>query len=297
MQITQNYLLYMGISALVCAIFHYFLARKEKRPLLLSLVTLLLGVILGVVCAKLLYFVVQIEYTLTEGALEALLSTQIDQFAYYGGVAGVCFGAALAGKIVGIKGIRALNIFAPAGALMAGLARFGESFFGLTFAGNLIENESLCFIPLAVVNEWEEWYWAVFVFAGLSSLAVFFFSLLKFGQHRFVRTLFYLCLPQILWESMRNQSFVIIEFVKVEQLLCMLLLETVLVLYGVWAKDRTKKPFLPAFVGLLCAGLFVALEFALDKTDIPHLATYAVMVLGLGVLGWMECIGFKKIAK
>ena len=73
----------------------------------------------------------------------------------------------------------------------------------------------------------------------------------------------------------------------------MVCMEVILLLYGLWAGKGTKKRFVPALVGLLCAGVFVALEFALDKTDLPHVLTYSVMILFLGVLAWMECWGFK----
>ena len=77
----------------------------------------------------------------------------------------------------------------------------------------------------------------------------------------------------------------------------MLYIEAIYLLYAVWAGKGTKNRFLPAIVGLVCAGVFVGLEFALDKTNLPHVLTYSVMIAGLIVLGYMEHFGFKKLRK
>ena len=124
---------------------------------------------------------------------------------------------------------------------------------------------------------------------------VFLVSLNKFKDKRFLRTLFYLCLPQIIFESLRNYNRLTwTQFVRVEQLMCMLYIEAMLLLYGVWAGKGTRNRFLPAIVGLVCAGVFVGVEFALDKTNLSHAVTYAVMIAGLIILGWMEHVGFKN---
>ena len=56
---------------------------------------------------------------------------------------------------------------------------------------------------------------------GLLTLGVFAVCIARFRKHRFLRSLFYLCLIQILCESLRSDSFTWL-FVRVEQLLCML---------------------------------------------------------------------------
>ncbi|MBR1586468.1 MAG: prolipoprotein diacylglyceryl transferase [Clostridia bacterium] len=290
------YYFWMLGSALITAGVQFLLAKGMKKRGLLCGLTLVLGTVIGVICARLFSAAAQFEYTLADGVMETLLSDDVGQLSYYGGLTGVCFGVAQAARLTGNRPMAALNAYAPAGALMAALARFGEVFLGMRCAGNLVMTEKLCFFPVAIRNEWDEWYVAVFMLAGLAYLIVFAFSLLKYREKRFVRTLFYLCLPQILLESLRNQSIIWHEFVRMEQLACMVAMEVILVLYGVWAKGQRKR-FLPAVAGLACAGVFVAVEFALDKTDLPHLVTYAVMALGLVCLGWMECLGFGNVKK
>ena len=291
-----SYLLGMACSALAAAGTHFLLAGQLKKRGLLCLLTLVFGTALGIVCARLFYCLIEWEYVAAEGFGETLFSDNMEWVSYYGGMAGVIFGAALAALCTGNKPMAALNAYAPAGALMAALARFCEYFLGTICTGKYIEQETWQFFPVAISEDYygsKEWYLAVFVFAGVFYLAAFLLSLLKLREKRFVRTLFYLCLPQIFCESLRSISLIWTQFVRVEQLACMVCMEVILLLYGLWAGKGTKKRFVPALAGLLCAGVFVALEFALDKTDLPHVLTYSVMILFLGVLAWMECWGFK----
>ena len=48
-------------------------------------------------------------------------------------------------------------------------------------------------------------------------------------------------------------------------------------------------------MGFVVCGLTVAEEFALDKSDIPHVITYACMVAGLIVLAVMENWSYRQI--
>ena len=287
-------------SALITAGVHYLLAGGMKKRGLLTALTFVFGAALGVVCAKLVYCLICIQDVLLDGIEETLLSDNMECMSYYGGVAGVILGAVLAAKCTGNKPMAALNAYAPAGALMAALARFAEYFLNTVNVGRMIEDERLQFFPLAqgvdYGYDYTEWYLAVFMLCGIAGVVVLLVSLNKFRDRRFLRTVFYLCLPQIIFESLRNYNRLTwTQFVRVEQLACMLYIEAVFLLYGVWAGKGTKNRFLPAIVGLICAGVFVGLEFALDKTNIPHVVTYGVMILFLGVLAWAECRGFSRL--
>lgn len=297
--INSSYLLFMLGGGLISAGVHFLLAGGMKKRGLLAALTLLLGGALGAACARIVYCLIAFEDVLMDGLGETLLTGNMECVSYYGGVAGVIFGAALAAKCTGNKPMAALDAFAPAGALMAALARFGEYFLGTLCVGRIIENEAFQFFPLAVGVDYygyTEWYLAVFMLAGLAYLGVFFISLKVFREKRFLRTLFYLCLPQIFLESLRNYNRLTwTQFVRVEQLLCMLCMEGILLLYGLRAAKGDKKRFLPALAGLACAGVFVGVEFALDKTNLPHAMTYGIMILFLGALGAMERMGFRRL--
>lgn len=288
--LNTNYLLWMAGSALLACGVHFFTTRSMKKRGLLAALTLLFGAALGTAFAKLGYILLQMDYALGYGFTDTLLSDDMSMFSFYSGMLGVILGAMLAAKCTGNPLLPALNAYAPAGALMASLARFGEHFLDMLCAGRYIENEAFCFFPLAVGNEWDEWYVAVHIFSGFFYLVIFVFSLWKIKEKRFLRTLFYLCLVQIFCESLRNQSLIWSQFIRVEQLLCMLAVEAILILLGIWAKPL-KHRFLPAAAGLACAGVFVAVEFAVGGkllNGTPVFWFYAVMIAGLILLAALE---------
>lgn len=288
--LNQTYLLWMAVSAVLACGAHYFTSMRLQKRGLLALLTLLMGAVLGAVLARAGYCLLQMDYAVGYGLKDTLISDDLSRMSFFCGVLGVLLGAVLAAKCTGNPVMPALDAYAPAGALMAALARFGEHFLGQSCTGNYVENEAFCFFPLAVSNEWGEWYVAVHLFSGLACLTVSLVSLLKFREMRFLRTLFYLCLPQIFFESLRSQSLIWSQFIRVEQLFCMLTVETILILLGVWVKNE-KNRFLPAGIGMLCAGLFVAVEFGVGGkifVGLPPAVFYSFMVAGLVVLAVCE---------
>ena len=305
--LNSAYIWWMVGSALLAAGVHFFLTKGLKNRALLTGLTLVLGALLGAVCAKALYCATQWMHFQDQiqnyGLGGAIFSDNLTAVSYYGGVLGVILAAALAGKATGNGAVKALNAYAPAGALMAALARFGEGFLEMMDLGALQKDEWTHFFPLTAKYEWSpayaEWYLAVFMLSGIAYLIVCGLSLLFFREKRFVRTLYYMCLPQILLESLRiDSSMKFHEFVKVEQLLCMIGMVVILILYGVWAGKKQKNRCLPALLSLVCAGVFVAVEFALDGKlgeNLRYGIPYVVMGLGMIALAVLECWGFSRV--
>ena len=301
--INTSYVFWMANSILICAALHGGLTARLKHRGVLTVLTCLLATALGIVFARLAYCLIQIDYVMYDGFWETMKSDNLAYTSYYGSMAGAILGALLAAVITGNRPVRALNVWAPAGALMAAQARFAEYFLGTLRAGNYLEDAKVCFFPLAVENEWGEWYLAVFMLAGIVYLAVFFFSLFIFRKQRFARTLFYLCLTQIMLESLRNQSLIWSEFVRAEQLLCMVAAEGVLILLGVQLIKKGlpfARAFVPAFAGLFCAGVFVAVEFTVQGKILPDMPGsvylgYGVMLLGLMLLAVLEGLWRRKL--
>ena len=302
------YLITMGISALCVTVFFYFLLRKSPdfRPgkaLSLSACVLLLGAVLGVLTAKLFYFLFNFFYIIEQDAGSFWLSLRTEELSYYGGVAGVCLAVALSAKIFGLKPGKILNTFAPAGVLMAAAARFAEYFLYPTGTGISLENP-LPF-PLAVNIVWSEDYTesvlAVCMFEGLLSLVAFVLCLKHREEpRRMLRTLFYLCLPQVLLESLRADAIRLL-FVKMEQLLCFVFVEGVLVWYG-WKGGRKRfASWIPALAGLAVCGLTVVEEFMLDEKlrpfgyIVPQWISYTAMAAGLVLLAVMEHRGNRRL--
>lgn len=289
----MEYVLWMTAAALLCAALTEGQARARLKRGGLGWLALLLGAPLGAVCAKAAYCLTQLSFVLAEGWLASITSASARTWCMAGGAAGVILAVALAGKIRRVRVMDALDAFAPVGALLAALARFGCIFLQEEQVGwgMYTDAAALSFFPATIGNEWGERYLAVFMLETLCALAVA-AGTVRLRRLRFVRALYYLCLTQILCESLHSDSICWL-FVRVEQLVAMLVVEGTLILYAVKAAPG-KTRFLPPLIGVGCAGVFVAVEFALDKSSLPILLLYAVMVVFLTVLAVAERRGFRR---
>ena len=304
----RAYLLFMAGSAVVCFLLYALTARRRmglsgNRTAALGALSLGLGILLGLAGAKLLYFLFRFSYTLNTGVGKFLFSLKPEELSYYGGAAGVCLGVALAAKILGEKAGKALNAFAVSGALLAALARFAEYWLGALGTGDYLE-EGLPF-PFAVSEVWNpdfpEYYLAIFMLEGVLSLRVALFAL-KNREDRlvFLRTVFYLCLLQIICESMRAQSIRWL-FVRYEQLLCYLIAEGILVWYAIAGKKQGRSNWYAAAFGLAVCGLTVLGEYMLDgkitfgEYGLPPVVIYGFMAWGLLELAALEHAARKRL--
>ncbi len=291
----QYALWFMGSLALSLGLFG-FMNRGKKGVLPQCLLMGVFGTVFGVVLAKLLYCLAMLNFTMMNGWLKSLTDVNMGTFSYYGGVGGFCLGVVLSARLSHQKPMEVLNAFAPAGILLAALARFGEGLLDGVGIRDMLywEHPEQCFFPLAVPNEYGEWLYAVFMLEGLLTLGVLALCLARFGKQRFMRSLYYLCLIQILCESLRTDSFTWL-FVRVEQLLCMLVMAAVLVIYCV-KSSGVKRRWMPIAVCFPAAAVFVVLEFALNgKIPLNHTLCYAVMIAGLIGLGVNEAWAFRRM--
>ena len=298
------YLLFMGCGALACALWFFLSCRRKAeigKAAALSSLILLLGIVLGAVCARAAWLLMRFNAIIPK----EILTLRYYEMSYWGGVAGVVLAVWLAAKIMREPSRAVLNAFAPMGALMAAVARFAEGFLGLTGAGKYIEeifDEGL-FFPLTMEVAWDEeyseFYLAVFALAGICCLGAMAFALVRRNdRNRLLRTLFYLCLPMILLESLRQQSINWL-FVRVEQLLCFLFCEGVLIRYG-FRGPKGFRSWLPALTGLITCGIVITGEFALDGKIllngemISFWLIYGIFALCLIALAIAEHIGNKR---
>ena len=299
------YLLFMAGSAVLCfALFAFAAGRQMKlsggRAAALGAVSFGLAVLLGLVCAKLLYFIFRFNYLLNTDFGGWLFSLKANELSYYGAAAGVCLAVALAAGILGEKPGRALNAFAAAGALLAALARFAEYWLGSLGTGDYIE-EALPF-PFAVSEVWNpdfpEYYLAIFMLEGILSLRVAVFALHNRKDRLcFLRTVFYLCLLQIICESMRATSIRWL-FVRYEQLLCYLIAEGILIWYAIAGRKQDRRNWGAAAFGLLVCALTVLEEFMLDGKIAPGgYGLPAVVIYGFMAWGLLELAAFEQAAR
>ena len=302
------WLLFLAGSAVICfALFGLAAATRTKlksgKAAALAGLSLGLGILLGLIGAKLFYFLFRISYIFKTGFWKYVFSLKADELSYYGAAAGVCLGVYLAAKILKEKPGKALNAFAAAGALLAALARFAEYWLGSLGTGDYLE-EALPF-PFAVFEAWNpdfpEYYVAVFMLEGIIYLRIAVFALCNRKDRLcFLRTVFYLCLAQVICESARAASIRWL-FVRYEQLLCYLIAEGILVGYAIAGHRRKKHNWGAAAFGLLVCALTILEEFMLDgkitlgEIGLPPIVIYAVMGWGLLELAVFEHSARKRL--
>lgn len=270
-----------------------------------ALLALLFSTVFGVVLARCSYALLMQELDFEYdgiAALEQLLWLDIDSMCFFGGAVGVCLGVLLANRITRKGAVLAgMDAFAPFGALLVALFRMGESAFGSYGTGTILpEGSPFAFFPFAleitVDGGYSYWGWAIFALSAAFALvwaAIAFFGVRGRGRTglSFTLTLFFLALPQVLCESMRKRGMLWL-FVHVEQLLCAIVLVGVLMYWIIGAKGKRSllNRWAPLLVVLVCIGLLILTEFAIDGKlfDLSHTVCYAfmtVVLVGMGICG------------
>lgn len=311
------WIIFMAVSTLVSGLILYACTvfsgtATSRRAAAFSVLSLIAGITLGLVCAKLFFLIFRLSAIVKEGLGAYLFPFRPSDLSYYGGLAGVVLAVILSAKWTRIPVIKALNTFAFSFALLAALIRFAEYWLGYLGTGGLeilfpgeVEDVVLPF-PFAMTEmfseDYSECYLAIFMLEGFLSLRVAVFALQKKNDSLcFTRTLFYLCLFQVVCESMRDISLRWL-FVRYEQAICWLVAETVLVWYGIVSARERKWNFGAAIVGLFVFGLTVAEEYMLDGKlfadwSLPRSLIYLFMSLGLAEMMIAEHWARKKLPK
>lgn len=294
-----NYWLCISITALLSyGWFSVRLGKKRMKPWS-ALVALPLSLLLGAVLGKLMYVALLFQRVWPRFGAEALWRLKAAEFSFFGGGLGVILALALTAKLTRQKIKPYLSVFAPCGALLAAGFRAAEYFQGMLGAGSYLESSAFTRFPFAVANQWGEWHLAVFTLEALAALIVSLVFALRKQENlipglRVERTVFYLCVPQIVFESLRNQCMRW-GFVRIEQVLCGVTV-VCLIVYGCFQVKALKglKRFWPALCSLLCVALIVLAEFGLDKFNFSTAFWYGVMIVVLCGFSALEIVCFKR---
>ncbi|MHC1787252.1 MAG: prolipoprotein diacylglyceryl transferase family protein [Christensenellales bacterium] len=248
----------------------------------------LLCLALGLLGARLFYFLVRSEYLIAMYGWGRLWRLDILDLAFGGAVAGLLLAGLIAARFWRQAPGRMLDLLTPPALLTLILARLGEYFvdFG---QGAYVAEPARQFFPLAVRNTYGEWYYAVFMLEALIALLILLRSLRRRGQGgEWQMALGLLLLGQILCESLRADTLRW-GFVKAQQLFCALGLAALLSWQlrrslragGTWRR-LAWRPLL-FILGLAAV---IGIEFALDKwQEMPQAALYALLCLSLLGLG------------
>ena len=289
------YVLTLIVTFVLAAAWLAFRAKKRGTKTAPVFAGLFLGAALALALSKVLYTILLSNKVWPRYGWASLLRMDAAEFSFIGGCLGMVLGMALSAKLFHLRPALLLSLFAPVGALMAAGVRAGEIFLDMQGAGAYVENEAFARMPFAISNEWGEWFWAVFLLEALAALIVaIVFAVRKKEDRilslRFERVIYYLCVPQILCESLRALGMRW-GFVRIEQVLCGVIIEGLLV-YGCLHCVQSMgfwKRFWPCFAALGIMGLIVGIEFGLDKVpQVSDMIWYGVMIAALVGFGALE---------
>ena len=292
-----TYIWHLFAGWLICIFFFYFLLSKkihsEKRYFFICFVFVLCP-LFGLICSKLFYVLFRINIFFHGNALLSdLFNIKLEELSFSGATAGVILGIFVSAKAVGLSSRQTLNIFAPVGALMIAIARINEMHLGMLGVGMYLENG---FFPFAQPIYWGnliEWYFAVFTLEAFFAIIISIFAFIHRNEsYCFIRTLFYLCLSQVFCESLRTNTISWL-FVKAEQVLCFAICEGMLIWFAFKTDYKNVHNWVSAITGIFVLLVIIAVEFALDKTDISHLISYIFMLAGLVTMAFVECKNYR----
>lgn len=276
----------------VCFLLYALRVRTDKLSFRAFGLSLPLILVFCIIFSKLVYALCFLDFSYVDEYWFEItfLGLSPSEFSVIGGAAGACLAVVLAAKAVHASPAPLLDAFAPCGAVFLAFVRFSEMYQGRLGAGPLLEGTSiLSRFPLAIQNDYGEWFLSVFLMEAAAALAVavVFWSVpLRHAGLRAELTAVYLALPQIFFESLRSICMRW-GFVRCEQVFCGVILLVLVVSNGARTKGGMKR-FLPA-LGIICAiGVIVFVEFALDKFNIPHLVSYGLMILSLVAMALFE---------
>lgn len=304
-----TYFLALMIGAVLCAGLFAWKLHRAGLKTASAWIALPLSCVLGLVMARVAYFALEFRdmYVKHDG-FAGLLSRNPQEFSIIGGCLGVVLAILLTAKITHQRALPVLDAFAPCGALMVAIARLCEGLIDpmkMIGMGAWVDNEALHFFPVAVEVEWMGTFYAVFMLeaalALLCALGAFIISRkdgFKPGRV-FLHTMVFLALPQIFCEQILGACMAW-GFVKIEQLLCALIVFGVIL--NACVRMRKLSAYVPAVMCLVCAAVLIWMEFTLDNKllfgiELPTMVCYAVMIAAIGCMGALEQWAYRRLSK
>ena len=249
---------------------------------------------LGLLLGRFAYFLCSLSWFLDRG-VETVFRLNEGGYMFYGVMAGLALAAFVTGKITRQRPAAIMDAAAAPFALFVALARAAE-FFANTGMGEYVEEwfdpmlertmfplEDASFFlrfPFALQDQYGDWCFAVFLLEAIAALVIFFLVNRSECRRAGTKALLFLALYaslQTVLESLRIDLELKWGFVKVNQLLVLPALALVTCCCLVRARGRQdlfRSVLVRAGLILLCCGVIMAMEFALEKK--------------IGFLAWMR---------
>ncbi len=279
--------LWVALGALLAVGILVLLALHRKAPASEAALEAVLCLGLGLVMSRLFFGVM--DATLGQVMpLWAMTRLNTGGYSLYGALAGACLGMWITARVTRGSTAVHLDALAPAFMIFTAFERFAEQYieeFGLS--RGLVT--SLFAHPwIAVADDYDTWFLMTWRIECAIALILFVILLIDaFRKHRPGHTFFKMMLlfggTQIIMESLRyDQHMTIRSFVRMEQVLSMVLLGTALIILAVRRlRSAGSNRALPiaALVSIpVVTGLAVAIEFMIDRTDISRILLYIVFI-------------------
>ena len=289
------YALCLGAALTLGLILFFRQCKKTKVNLDAAWRAALLALPLALIGARIFYCAARLRLYAEIGFLNVLTMWN-GGYALWGAVGGAALAAVLSARGGKAKASALLDAMAPAGALIIAVMRFAEYSIGEGI-GPLVEDERFWRFPFAVMDEWEDWYWAVFVLEGVAALVILAVLLRRRrpagDTARLFLVLYSAC--QILLESLRRDSVLRWLFVRVSQLTAALVLAGLMIFAVIRWKRAGHNPWMTtryvilSFAAVVLAvGVIVAMEFAVDGkilVGLSHWGAYGIEGLCAAVMG------------
>lgn len=292
--------------------------RKAKLSMDTLSLTMLLGLPLSLLCARLLYCICAYEQVI-EGSLRIYAFTE-GGYQLYGAIFGMLLAALIVARMTKTPLLKLTDALAAPGALMIAVGRIAEGMTGHNFGWNIVswfeEEGGMCLpifetedpsfftrFPFGMQDYYEEWRWNTWLVMALLAYLLCVLLLRSRANWDGGRTSLFLLFhasATVLTESLRQENVLTWGFVRCNQVISAIVIALVMV----WLCRRAGKAFTKRQRIWLIAGtavcmlIVVAMEFALEgkisaieewTMDVDYLfgllACGGLLALGLWVRG------------
>ena len=297
--------LYTMLGVLCAAVCIMILCRELRMRKGTSGLLTFAAVLLGLVCSRLCYCLARLAEDLIGGGdvipVTAWIRLDIGGWSLYGMIFGAFLAARLVSRITGERTEKLLDIISCALPLVIIAERAGEKAFEVfNVSRPILGNQFPSNTFLAVRDPvYGDSYLATYYYCAAAATVLFLtlvFLLTRPGRQDGDIWIIFMILcgaGGVLLESLRYDSFMEISFVRIQQVAA-----AVLLVWGVAAAARRnmmrRKKLCRASLALLpvTVAVCISIEFALDKSTLPHVLLYAVMA---ALLAAQATMGFLLI--
>ncbi|MHC1785684.1 MAG: prolipoprotein diacylglyceryl transferase family protein [Christensenellales bacterium] len=281
------YGLYLTAGCLLAGLLLLGLCRGEERLKNAAALTCLLSPVLGLILARTLYCLFDINF-LQVASLKNALDLSTGGLSMFGALLGAILGAMLAARAAGLKQRRWLDLVTPAFFLFIAAARLGEGWTSLGISRPLITGV-LEDTFLAFRDEYDA-YLRTYYLESAAGIVMFLAALRglrqagrREGDTALTGALVF-GLTQTLFESLRYDGHLRFSFIGLQQVLSVVVFCLALIAFAL-RLVRMKRSLRLAVLSLaalpLVLGAILLIEFAIDRSQISKWLSYAAYLLVL----------------